>query len=405
MWGTSGSDIYCTAVQLLPGDACTLYHYDGTEWKCVPDETELPNEVNFYGVWGTVPDDIYVTGQESVLYHWDGQTWTFVQGGAMLHLHGISGADDNLFFMVGEAGSIYEFKNGESNFIRTEFFDNLLDAYATPTGSLYVMNGAEVFLSEGGIPDPEDLPEFDSTVSLSAISGQNNTVFIVGNYDEYDEDENTNGIVYQYDGSLWTILSSGFCQGDFLTSIWAMGSTLFVGSQNGKIYSYVDGAWQEMTLPIQSPMNRIWGLDPSNVYAVGDNGVVLHYDGAAWSQENAGTSERLWDIWGSKSDDVYVTGDRGTVRHFDGAAWASVDLGIPESEVSTGVKAVCGRSASDILFTDTQGYIYAYDGNEVISKLKVSQFCCQIQRMVAATDAEDIYAVGQYGTILENYLE
>lgn len=396
MWGTSENDIYCTSRQLLQGNAASLYHFNGTEWTWVQEEGDLDYQYGFCGIWGTGADDIYVTGSNSVLYHWDGQTWTYIQGGAQLWTYGISGFDDDLFFLVGDAGVLYEVKDGQSSFARTEFFSYLLDAYVTQQGELYALADSNVYTMGEEMPEEIDLPFFDYPLDLSGITGNGEELYIAGHYETDDGDNK--GIVYKYDGAQWTILSSEIGEGLF-SSIWTDGSVLFVAASNGHIYSYADEVWEDMVLPVQVEFTRIWGTSQSDVYAVGASGTVLYFDGTTWSQVDAGTGTyKLFDIWASSPDDVYVAGQMGTVRHFDGSAWTDVDLGDRTSTRT--ISCICGRSASDVLFIDGSGRAYSFDGQKLVSSRNIAS--SSIKRMTTAGDGGDIYAVGNLGTIVKN---
>jgi hypothetical protein len=63
----------------------------------------------------------------------------------------------------------------------------------------------------------------------------------------------------------------------------------------------------------------VWGLGPSDVYAVGSmggRGGILHYDGQSWSLVAQTTSMAVNAIWGASSSDVFVAGQGGTILHY-----------------------------------------------------------------------------------------
>ena len=67
VWGLSSTDVYAAA-------ANGVLHYDGTSWSPLPG---LP-ECDYRGVWGSAPDDLFVSGFPCGLWHWDGSTWAYM---------------------------------------------------------------------------------------------------------------------------------------------------------------------------------------------------------------------------------------------------------------------------------------------------------------------------------------
>ena len=63
--------------------------------------------------------------------------------------------------------------------------------------------------------------------------------------------------------------------------------------------------FNEIDLPIsmwgQNQVNKIWGINSSNFYIVGNGGSIAHYDGSSWTKIESGTSLRIFDIWGAQN--------------------------------------------------------------------------------------------------------
>ena len=91
---------------------------------------------------------------------------------------------------------------------------------------------------------------------------------------------------------------------------------------------HFDGnTWQQMTTPVGTPINGVFGFAADDVFAVGAGGVILRYDGAAWSPMNSGTGNALEAVWGRAANDVFAVGAGGTALHYDGNAggnWAAL---------------------------------------------------------------------------------
>jgi hypothetical protein len=54
------------------------------------------------------------------------------------------------------------------------------------------------------------------------------------------------------------------------------------------------------TTPVS--INKLWGTDNSNIYAVGYNGQIAHYNGTNWQRIESGTALNINDIWGDYND-------------------------------------------------------------------------------------------------------
>lgn len=150
-------------------------------------------------------------------------------------------------------------------------------------------------------------------------------------------------------------------------------------------------------LPDTVPLFHVWGMSPSNVFAVGSRGMVLHYDGVEWNAMTSGTSGYLEAVWGSSSSDVWAVGVRAqewrsTIAHYDGAEWTGVT-----SENDAPLRGVWGTSPDDIYAVGSRGTILHQDGtgwSEMTSGTDMDL------NGVWGTSSGDVFAVGDLGTIL-----
>ena len=52
-----------------------------------------------------------------------------------------------------------------------------------------------------------------------------------------------------------------------------------------------------MCLPVSFTIYKLWGENPSSVYAVGANGNIMHYSGTTWQRVESATMLDIKDIW------------------------------------------------------------------------------------------------------------
>jgi hypothetical protein len=118
-------------------------------------------------------------------------------------------------------------------------------------------------------------------------------------------------------------------------------------------------AWERI---IPQPKNSIicglWGLSPSDIFAVGDNGLIVHFDGVSWTMMGSPTSNHLHGIWGTAHDNIYAVGANSTIIHFDGSVWRKETY----PTVSTQLYGVWGSGPDDIWVVGTSKQRYHWDG-------------------------------------------
>jgi hypothetical protein len=84
--------------------------------------------------------------------------------------------------------------------------------------------------------------------------------------------------------------------------------------------------------PTGAKLNRLWGSDPRDVWAVGDVGTILHYDGERWTRSPSGTQDSLVAISGRGPGDAWAIGKNRTLLHLSGGAWKTVEMPKLENE-------------------------------------------------------------------------
>lgn len=101
----------------------------------------------------------------------------------------------------------------------------------------------------------------------------------------------------------------------------SVGFTGYLVGSAGQIFQYDGTTLAEMTSPVSTNLQAVFGPNVGNVLAVGDLGTVVHWDGSAWSEENpwdngAGEApDPLPDLYGVGGDEtaMYVVGSNRTV--------------------------------------------------------------------------------------------
>jgi len=122
--------------------------------------------------------------------------------------------------------------------------------------------------------------------------------------------------------------------------------------------------WKTMNSGTTENLFAVWGTSHNDVYAVGSSGTILHYDGSNWSPMSTPTSASLEAVWGTASNNVYASGVDATMLRYDGSDWTAETL--PSNDVHlTG--GIWGSDADDIYavgqYVSGEGVILHQDGS------------------------------------------
>jgi hypothetical protein len=153
----------------------------------------------------------------------------------------------------------------------------------------------------------------------------------------------------------------------------------------------------------------VWGSGPNDVYAVGGplgNGqetLAVHFDGAAWKELHPGGTETFWWVSGSGPDDVWMVGEKGRLTHWDGASFTEHVSGTTATlwgvwaASETDAWAVGGTPEGDPAAPDD--VVLHWDGASWAPAPLPGQPLGRALYKVWGTSSDDLYVVGEYGTI------
>lgn len=86
-----------------------------------------------------------------------------------------------------------------------------------------------------------------------------------------------------------------------IKAIWAFAVDNILVTNGGSIVRY-DGTSATMDCGMNSlltgAINKIYGANPQDVYAVGNAGTIVHFNGSTWQRVESGTDVDIRDIWG-----------------------------------------------------------------------------------------------------------
>jgi hypothetical protein len=288
VWGSGQGDVH------IAGDNGVIFDWTGTKWQ----EDVGTRGVDYFGVWGTAPDDVWVVGtfrvsHHGLIMHKTAPGWAEL-GEVGFGLHGVWGVDDNRW-AVGENGAVYG------------------GASATPfaMGIQFDPNSA--------------VPKMMYSPLMYGISGNSATsILVAADVDSY----------WYYDGT-WHLYTDPVDRTRAFRASFGLPSAtpqIYIGANYYGLW-YFQGKNDPITgmpLPVlqfneekDAPGNEnrfvwgIWGPSLDKVIAVGDGGRIMTFD------RNKGelkifpspTMANLYGIWGTSLDDVWIVGDGSLVLH------------------------------------------------------------------------------------------
>ncbi len=231
MWGFGTDDIFAV------GEAATIVHYDGEKWS--PMKAYGNEDTVFRDVWGTAPDDVYVTAQIEdfgYLLHYDGTSWKIALAGTSVNLRHVHGSGDHNVFAVGQQGTIVRY-DGKGWGL-------------SPVDPIIQEDGSEYYVTQG---------------LYGVFAQSDNDVWAVGEQ----------GVVVHYDGASFQLV--GLFDTTF-RAVWGISpENLWAVGNAGAIMRFDGTQWYPEESGTVASLYAIWGDGEGNIYAVGDNGTILTY--------------------------------------------------------------------------------------------------------------------------------
>lgn len=315
------------------------------------DDSEL--DVEWSNVWGTSPDDVWVTGHrhdsyfyyEPTVAHFNGDAWN------VTHVDVSPGY-----------GLTAAWSSSPSN------------VYST-TCSASTWN-----------PDVEGfLLHFDATTwtqidvgltfvtCIGAIWGLSaDDLYVAGTVEPVEGEYRD---MVHFDGSEWSVVDE-FVHGAVFDFWGVEGSHLFGVGRDGRVVHFDGDTWSVMETPTDEDLWTVWASSPTDVFVAAyfvestEEALVLHYDGEEWSEMEVSEPLRsVRGIWGLASDDVYLAGvwcdeEEGTywnkILHYDGDGWSEFYSAEQIPDLYGSLSAIWGSSATDIYVVGGRDLVLHY---------------------------------------------
>ena len=332
IWGASADDLWVVGSWGWEGPIGVVYRWNGEAWTKLPLSNQDGTGGGFGAVWGSGPDDVWITAPGTMDFqydmfeltqsiHWNGAEWSEVDPGVdglFTRVHG-SGPDD--VWLTGQGGVAHW--DGQGWDLEETPADGGYVAAWSPDlawmtgedGALYQWDGSGWSHVVWPVPD------------LTTVAGTGDTIWSAGTY----------GTVISHSGDGWSVEHPG-AEVD-LQSVWLdENGRPWVAGAEGTVLRQVPGGWEEIGPGGEDTLYGIWGSSTDDVWVVGGTsprkswssdpgeGFVLRWDGATWEPVDTPLTVTGYAVAGTSPDDVWIVGAQRDPVHWDGADWTAVPL-------------------------------------------------------------------------------
>jgi hypothetical protein len=332
IWGTAPDDFWMTS---LPGN---IMHFDGHMFT-----TAYRGTSPIGSFVGTTKDDVWVSGADGTLLHWNGSTWTTVKTGLGSGFLGAATAlahDDVWWWWASNSSASSAFVHWDGSMLSTAPVDTsalgtFLFSAAIIDGRWWLVGGAGAVYTKTSANTIKPIVNPHVTNLESMWGAADDDLYFA-----------TGGQILKWDGATLTplqpVIGASAISGIHTSS----GDELFgvgfeeTSDHTGYIadaYHYDGASWSKAqldrsTISEHRYFTQVWAIAPGEAMAVGYGGIAYHYANGVWHPVATGVATDLMGIWGPDPDHLWLSGAHGTLLQWNRA---SPDIATPDPTLST----------------------------------------------------------------------
>ena len=261
----------------------------GPLFEQVPLSLPAGEEPNFFDIWGTDYDDIYVVGEAATILHFDGVAWSRVfewtTSTSPPDLRAVWGSGSDDVYAVGTGGTVLHYFRPDAPPGQPEFEARWVQE---------PLAGAQTIDLNGIWGDRRGQSPW--------VCGNNGKVFArnpMTGWTEAPSDslENLNGIWISDDGADGV----------------SVGNLGAITRMTGR------GPWTaERIEGLNKPLKDVWGRGVGSLYIVGLEGTLLRAEDTAWVAVENTPLVYLRDLYGLGGRNAFIVGWNGTILETNG---------------------------------------------------------------------------------------
>lgn len=126
-------------------------------------------------------------------------------------------------------------------------------------------------------------------------------------------------VVLHFDGSSWTRADASFINTKILRGVWGTSTDNYWAVGDDGAIAHFDGEqWLPSPSHIPDRISAVYGVSPTEVYAVGGSGrgITLRWNGSSWLHFDESPSALL-SLWVAPERQLFVAGYSGYVARYD----------------------------------------------------------------------------------------
>ncbi len=333
VWGSGERDVWILGIR-------EILHWDGSVWTTRPIGGTVPD---LRATWGGVAvsgvREAWFVGAGGQMARWDGERWGESPPAVRQHLRAVWGTSDANVWSVGAQGTILHWDGVAWRSVSSGTTEDLVAVWGRGARDVWSLGARSTSLRwDGARWSPVPVPG-----AMSLVDGGGDVeggAWLVGRGAR-------SPLIARWDGSQWAPALAGLDGLDRanLSAVWIGGGSVWVvGSLPPVVMGEVrppptesvalrwDGArWVRVATDITGGFEDVWGVGPSEVYALGPAGVA-RWDGTRWTlvlrrgdndppvARLRGLDERhLWAVGGN------------TLQRWDGVQWTTTTFRVPHS--------------------------------------------------------------------------
>ena len=274
--------------------------------------------VNYNGVAGSAPDNVFIVGDQGTILHWDGIALSPEASGTTANLRGVSVVDETLSYAVGEQGTILHRQDGAWLVDPPMSTAVLNAACAASTFAVAVGEQGTILLYRQGVWG-------------QVANGRTDNYYAVANASDGLQVVGALGVVVHVDPGAGTIVStvniSGYTKVLAGAVPYSSGS-LLVGVDGGFFYWANGAATHKPSLP--QKFLRAISVVGSTAWIVGHEGLVAAGDVDSPMTLVPTLDDRwLLGVYTASATDVWIVGRSGLIMRGPPRARGPGDGGAP----------------------------------------------------------------------------
>lgn len=149
--------------------------------------------------------------------------------------------------------------------------------------------------------------------------------------------------------------------------------------------------------------SKIWGTSSSNLFSVGTKGAIAHYNGATWTKMESGTTVPLEDIWGIDESHIWAAGNdtqvgRSVILFYNGSSWSTIyDTETEPMSTRFGYSSVWTNNRQSLHVTGHGGSNLFHLPTHTFKRQLTGQ--TYVSYFVRATGSNDVFDSGPAGEL------